>query len=59
MTYELWVDKEGTYSFFPSSNKHTYDLIENDAQLVYMFSANTWEQAMQMYYDYMSKPIRK
>ncbi len=55
MTYELWFNPtENTYTFFPSSNTHAYELLEKDSELLHMFSANTWEEAQQMHYDYLN-----
>jgi hypothetical protein len=52
-TYELWVDEDGSYDFFPSTNASARALLDDDARLVKKFEADTWELAQQKRYDYL------
>lgn len=47
INFEQWVDKDGSYSLFPSSNKSARQLLGDGAKLINVIEANSWEEARQ------------
>lgn len=55
MKFELWDSKEGglTYLREDENYKKNISLLEPDAEKVWEFTAKSYFEAMQAYYDYM------
>lgn len=52
-TYELWQNEDGSYDFFPSHNESARVLLDDNAQLIKKFEANSWEAARQQQYEFL------
>ncbi|GEM_PF-1288116 len=50
-TYELWLSEDGSYDFFPSTNENARALLDEDAKLVKLIEASSWEEARQKQYE--------
>lgn len=55
MTYELWEDKQGDLAMFPETHSQEQKtlLAGEGAFLRTTFEANTWDDVMHQYHEYM------
>ncbi|MBW4578101.1 MAG: hypothetical protein KME42_00825 [Tildeniella nuda ZEHNDER 1965/U140] len=51
VTYELWVNGDGSYDFFPSTNESARAFLDEDAKLVSIIEASSWEEARQKQHE--------
>lgn len=52
--YELWhSEQEGSLAFFEASDERGRDLIPDDAQLILVVEAESWEEAQAKKHDFL------
>lgn len=54
MIYQLWYSSsKDSYSFFSINNHTAKKLLEDDAQLIWLIEADTWEEACRLKNRYL------
>ncbi|MBD2096745.1 hypothetical protein H6F90_16705 [Trichocoleus sp. FACHB-591] len=51
--YELWINGDGSYDFFPSTNQSARSLLDEGAKLINVIEAISWEEARQKQYEFL------
>lgn len=53
VTYELWRDVHGNYSFFPRGNGPARDAVGPQGELVWSVEAESWDEAVAAQRQYL------